>query len=206
MTARPRAPIEDLGDRFWPRPALVVAGCIGLAVLATAHDHLPAQDWKGASGSSGGGPGARRLMSSVASWAIGIAGTIVSLVIAALSLASGQTGPRPIRTFVVDARRQLAPGMVLGTFASAPAVPRTVRMQDEGAVVLQGRPVAILSAPVADARAALDRAPSGAMVPTLRQDASGSPDVLIRCLEVPASMADPVAAPASPVGPRPTRG
>lgn len=138
MRARLQAWIEDLGDQFWLRPALVVASCIGLALLATWYDHLTAAAWTGSStawGYSGGGSGARSLLSAVASSTIGVAGTIFSITIAALSLASGQMGPRLIRNFVRDARNQLALGIFLGTFAYALAVLRTVRTQDEGAFV-----------------------------------------------------------------------
>ena len=113
MSARLRAWIEDLGNQFWLRPALVVAGCIGLAFLATAYDAAtPSVDasW----GYTGGGEGARSLLSAVASSTIDVAGTIFSITIAALSLASGQMGPRLIRNFVRDSRNQLALGIFLG--------------------------------------------------------------------------------------------
>ena len=134
---RIRAWVEDLGDQFWLRPALVVVGCIGLALVATWYDHDTAgsdpssHSW----GYSGGGEGARSLLSAVASSSIGVAGTIFSITIAALSLASGQMGPRLLRNFVRDVRNQIALGIFLGTFAYALTVLRTVRTVDEGKFV-----------------------------------------------------------------------
>ena len=137
MNARLRAWIEDLGDQFWVRPAFVVLLCIGLALLATWFDRLSvaASDATSSWGYSGGGEGARSLLGAVASSSIGVAGTIFSITIAALSLASGQMGPRLLRNFVRDARNQVALGIFLGTFAYALMVLRTVRTIDEGTFV-----------------------------------------------------------------------
>ena len=71
----------------------------------------------------------------MASSSIGVAGTIFSITIAALSLASGQMGPRLLRNFVRDSRNQVALGIFLGTFAYALMVLRTVRTRDEGTFV-----------------------------------------------------------------------
>ncbi len=138
MSARLRAWIEDLGDQFWLRPALVVVLCIALALTATWYDHLAAASSEPSSSSwgySGGGEGARSLLGAVASSSIGVAGTIFSITIAALSLASGQMGPRLLRNFVRDSRNQIALGIFLGTFAYALMVLRTVRTVSEGSFV-----------------------------------------------------------------------
>ena len=138
MNTRLRAWIEDLGDQFWLRPALVVVLCIGLAITATWFDRTYAAASNATSSSwgySGGGEGARSLLGAVASSSIGVAGTIFSITIAALSLASGQMGPRLLRNFVRDARNQVALGIFLGTFAYALMVLRTVRTIDEGTFV-----------------------------------------------------------------------
>ena len=138
MTARIRAWLEDLGDQFWLRPALVVLACLVAAHVAVLVDHTQpfGGDFAGASFIySGGGEGARSLLSSVASSAIGVASTIFSITIAALSLASGQMGPRLLRNFVRDARNQYALGIFLGTFAYALIVLRTVRTAQENAFV-----------------------------------------------------------------------
>ena len=66
---------------------------------------------------------------------MGVAGTTFSITVAALSLASGQMGPRLLRNFVRDPGNQLVLGAFLGTFAYALVVLRTVRSVEEGAFV-----------------------------------------------------------------------
>ena len=80
---------------------------------------------------TGGEAGARALLGAVASSTIGVAGTTFSITVAALSLASGQMGPRLLRNFVRDSGNQYALGIFLGTFAYALVVLRTVRSVDE---------------------------------------------------------------------------
>ncbi|UIY44256.1 DUF2254 domain-containing protein [Methylobacterium radiotolerans] len=136
MKARLQAWVEILGDLFWLRPALIVLGCILLAQfgvwLETAHvvgydASSPNTNW----GYSGGAEGARGLLSAIASSNIGVAGTTFSITIAALTLASGQMGPRLLRNFIRDARNQTVLGIFLGTFAYALMVLRTVRTVEE---------------------------------------------------------------------------
>ncbi|MCJ2072377.1 DUF2254 domain-containing protein [Methylobacterium sp. J-030] len=140
MNARVKAWLEILGDLFWLRPALVVLGCILLAQfgvwLETAHvagydTSSPDANW----GYSGGAEGARALLSAIASSNIGVAGTTFSITIAALTLASGQMGPRLLRNFIRDARNQTVLGIFLGTFAYALMVLRTVRTVEENPFV-----------------------------------------------------------------------
>lgn len=140
MSTRIRAWLETLGDLFWIRPALIVLGCVALAQigvwLETAHiagydASSPDQNW----GYSGGAEGARALLSAVASSTIGVAGTTFSITIAALTLASGQMGPRLLRNFTRDARNQVVLGIFLGTFAYALMVLRTVRTVQESPFV-----------------------------------------------------------------------
>ena len=137
MTPRLRGSLEALGDAFWLRPALVVAGCLLLGEAAVWAERagwkaswLP-EGWLYA----GGEAGARALLGAVATSTIGVAGTTFSITVAALSLASGQMGPRLLRNFVRDAGNQLALGAFLGTFAYALVVLRTVRSVAEGAFV-----------------------------------------------------------------------
>src|SRR6478735_950022 len=140
MSARVKAWLEILGDLFWLRPALVVLGCILLAQvgvwLETAHiarydASSPDTNW----GYSGGAEGARALLSAIASSNIGVAGTTFSITIAALTLATGQMGPRLLRNFIRDARNQTVLGIFLGTFAYALMVLRTVRTVEENPFV-----------------------------------------------------------------------
>ncbi len=137
MTPRLRGWLEALGDAFWLRPALVVAAGALLGEAAVWAERagvraswLP-EGWLYA----GGEAGARALLGAVATSTVGVAGTTFSITVAALSLASGQMGPRLLRNFVRDAGNQLALGAFLGTFAYALVVLRTVRSVEEGAFV-----------------------------------------------------------------------
>lgn len=136
MTARFRQFITALGDTFWLIPAaLVIAGilsAVGLLAIDRA-DALPTGMTQSLWLYNGGGTGARTLLGVIASSAIGVAGTVFSITIAALSLAAGQMGPRLLRNFTRDRGVQLTLGAFLGTFSYALMVLRSVRTQEEGA-------------------------------------------------------------------------
>lgn len=137
MGHRLRGILEMLGDLFWLRPAGIVALGVLLASLAIAADRgsdgFPA--WLSGWIYSGGEAGARDVLGVVASSTIGVAGTVFSITVAALSLASGQMGPRLLRNFTRDRGNQAALGIFLGTFAYALVVLRSVRSVEEGAFV-----------------------------------------------------------------------
>nr|WP_245215342.1 DUF2254 domain-containing protein [Pararoseomonas baculiformis] len=126
-----------MGDAFWIRPAaLVLLGILlgEAAVLAEQKELSPSwlpESWVYA----GGEAGARAMLGAVAGSMIGVAGTTFSITVAALSLASGQMGPRLLRNFVRDPGNQLVLGVFLGTFAYALVVLRTVRSVEEVAFV-----------------------------------------------------------------------
>lgn len=137
MRGKLRDWLEALGDAFWIRPALlVVLGMVlgEFAILAEqSGTKLPwvPDGWVYA----GGEAGARALLSAIATSTIGVAGTTFSITVAALSLASGQMGPRLLRNFVRDPGNQTALGVFLGSFAYALVVLRTVRSVEEVAFV-----------------------------------------------------------------------
>ncbi|RYF32215.1 MAG: DUF2254 domain-containing protein [Comamonadaceae bacterium] len=135
MNARFRKLLNQLGDTFWLVPgAMVLAGILlALALLGVDRSgHLPVwltdSDWL----YNGGGTGARTLLGAIASSTIGVAGTVFSITIAALSLAAGQMGPRLLRNFTRDRGVQMTLGAFLGTFSYALMVLRSVRTQEEG--------------------------------------------------------------------------
>ena len=138
MKARLLKRLADLREAFWLIPFAIVLGGIlagvGLVNLDRAGlvpEALITSAWL----YNGGGTGARTLLGAVASSTIGVAGTVFSITIAALSLAAGQMGPRLLRNFTRDRGNQVTLGIFLGTFAYALMVLRSVRTQDEGAFV-----------------------------------------------------------------------
>jgi uncharacterized membrane protein len=136
MKARIRQLAGRLMESFWLLPALMVLGGIALAFALLAVDRSGSLTVS-VTGSSwlynGGGTGARTLLGAIASSTIGVAGTVFSITIAALSLAAGQMGPRLLRNFTRDRGNQFTLGAFLGTFSYALMVLRSVRTQQEGA-------------------------------------------------------------------------
>jgi uncharacterized membrane protein len=138
VTARIRSYVRSVGETFWLVPGAMVLLGIAAALAMVALDRsgsIPA--WVLASRwlYDGGGTGARTLLGAVASSTIGVAGTVFSITIAALSLAAGQMGPRLLRNFVRDRGNQVTLGVYLGTFSYALIVLRSVRTQEEGPFV-----------------------------------------------------------------------
>ncbi len=135
MKARFRQWMGQLSESFWLMPASMVLGGILLAMTLVAVDRSGAfPGWLADSTwlYNGGGTGARVLLGAVASSTIGVAGTVFSITIAALTLAAGQMGPRLLRNFTRDRGNQFTLGAFLGTFSYALMVLRTVRTQEEG--------------------------------------------------------------------------
>lgn len=139
---------QALADAFWLIPAVLVSllAGLGLAVVEIqARGFSP--DWIPAAVVYGGGEtGARTLLGAVASSSIAVAGTIFSVTLAALSLASNQLGPRLLRNFTQDRGNQLTLGVLLGTFAYTLMVLRSVRGGSDAFVPGLGVSVALLLA------------------------------------------------------------
>ncbi len=138
MIARARKLLSDLGEVFWLLPGIMVLlgifGAMGMLAIDRSGMVPPVllkQDWL----YNGGGTGARTLLGAVASSTIGVAGTVFSITIAALSLAAGQMGPRLLRNFTRDRGNQFTLGVFLGTFSYSLMVLRTVRDQDNNTFV-----------------------------------------------------------------------
>lgn len=135
MPAHLRKWLTALADDFWPLPALLtVAGIVGAVALVSLDRGGTLRAWllDNAWVYNGGGTGARTLLGAIAASTIGVAGTVFSITIAALTLAAGQMGPRLLRNFTHDRGVQLTLGIFLGTFAYALMVLRSVRTQAEG--------------------------------------------------------------------------
>jgi uncharacterized membrane protein len=118
---------------YWFIPSLMaVAGAV-LALVMTAIDKavdigdVPFLAWT----FSGGPEGARSVLSVIATSIMNTAGVAFTVTIAALSLASGQFGPRLLDNFMRDRGNQLVLGTFLGTFLYCLLVLRTARGDDE---------------------------------------------------------------------------
>jgi uncharacterized membrane protein len=107
---------DSLLSSFWFVPTLMLAIVIGLAIATLAIDAaFNIQNIKIFGGIFAKGPqGAGRVLSTIASSMLTVAGTTFSIAIVALQLASSQFGPRMLRDFMQDRVSQI----VLGTFTS----------------------------------------------------------------------------------------
>jgi uncharacterized membrane protein len=128
---------DRLRSSFWFVPAGMASLAVALAFAAVALDEAGTGDWLRRLGWSytGGAEGASLLLSTVAGSMIAIAGTVFSMTLVALSLASSQLGPRLLRNFMRDTANQVALGTFVATFVYCLLVLRTIRRADEVAFV-----------------------------------------------------------------------
>ena len=135
MKARLLGLWDSLRTSFWFVPSLMALAAVALAVGTVRLDTSLIGKKAAASIGwlwSGGADGARSLLSTVGSSMITVAGTVFSITIAALTLASGQFGPRLLRNFTRDLGNQLVLGTFVATYLYCLLVLRTVRGQAEG--------------------------------------------------------------------------
>lgn len=128
---------DRLRSSFWFVPAAMACVAAALAVSAVELDKAVADHWLQRIGwsYSGGAAGASLLLGTVAGSMIAIAGTVFSMTLVALSLASSQLGPRLLRNFMRDTANQVVLGTFVATFVYCLLVLRTIRRADEGAFV-----------------------------------------------------------------------
>ena len=128
---------DRLRSSFWFVPASMACLAAVLALGAVELDESATDDWLVSLGwtYSGGAEGASLLLSTVAGSMIAIAGTVFSMTLVVLSLASSQLGPRLLRNFMRDTINQVVLGTFVATFVYCLLVLRTIRRADESAFV-----------------------------------------------------------------------
>lgn len=128
---------DRLRSSFWFVPAAMACLAAALALSAVAIDEAAGDDWLQRLGwsYSGGAEGASLLLGTVAGSMIAIAGTVFSMTLVAMSLASSQLGPRLLRNFMRDTANQVVLGTFVATFVYCLLVLRTIRRADEVAFV-----------------------------------------------------------------------
>lgn len=126
---------DRVRSSFWFLPSLMALVAVGLSFLTVALDQSVTEKWLRGLGwiYSGGTEGASAVLQTIAGSMITIAGTVFSLTLVALSLASSQFGPRLLRNFMRDTANQLVLGTFIFTFLYCLLVLRTIR-RDEGSV------------------------------------------------------------------------
>jgi uncharacterized membrane protein len=143
MRSRLHAFREWLGDVFWVIPALLSVSGVLLAELALRFEAPGIGTMPRALIFADDISGARSLLGIIAGSAIGVAGTIFSITIAALSLTSGQMGPRLLRNFIRDGGNKWALGLFLLTFAYCIELQRGMGAPDSPSVPHLGLALAV---------------------------------------------------------------
>ncbi len=126
---RPLAKIWNrLRGTYWFLPAVMIAGCVGMAYLMLTLDQIRVADnvkhlaWIYTRDPTG----ARDLLSVVSQSAITVAGVVFSITVVSLTLASNQFGTRVLKSFARDSGNQVVLGTLLGTFLYGILVMRRV--------------------------------------------------------------------------------
>ncbi len=126
---------ERLRTSYWFVPMLMLIAAVLMAWLAIYADtqvNLHERDWL-AWALVASSAGATAVMSTVAGSMVTIAGVVFSITLVALSLASGQFGPRMLRNFIRDRINQSALGAFLATFLYCLLVLSAIRHGDAAA-------------------------------------------------------------------------
>ena len=120
---------EGLRTSLWFVPAVMtVAAIVAAATVEIDRRLLADARTAGLDLAFGGGvEGARGVLGAIAGSIIAVTGTVFSITIVALQLASSQFTPRVLRNFTSDRGNQVVLGVFIGTFTYALLVLRTVR-------------------------------------------------------------------------------
>ena len=129
-SSRPGLAWTRVRDSLWLLPSIAVVVGAGLAtfivrVPAPAVESRLAWVWL----FGGGAEGARGVLSAIAGSLITVTGTVFSVTIVALQLASSQFTPRLLRSFVADRVNQTVLAVFIGTFTYSLLVLRTIRAE-----------------------------------------------------------------------------
>lgn len=125
---------NDLKDSLWLLPSICTVVCAALAmILVTVDSGLNTRNsvLRSPLLFGGGAEGARGVLTAIAGSVVTVTGTIFSVVIVALQLASGQFTPRVMRHFTGDRINQAVLAVMIGTFTYCLLVLRTVRTTDD---------------------------------------------------------------------------
>ncbi|WP_323844945.1 DUF2254 domain-containing protein [Microbulbifer magnicolonia] len=117
-----------LRSSFWGVPLLMILSAIALANILRLVDawldpaSLTGFDWLRLRDPDS----ARALLSVIAGSTITVAGTVFSITVVALTLASNQFGPRLVRNFIRDRGTQISLGIFLATFVYSLVTMRSI--------------------------------------------------------------------------------
>mgnify|MGYP003947693545 CR=1 FL=1 len=129
---RTQVRLREFSEQFW-----FIPGLMSIAGLLLAEIGIRAErDWAIPTSLrfvySGGEEGSRTLLAAIAGTTIGVAGTVFSITIAALSYSAGSMGPRLLKNFTRDRGNQVVLGIFIGSFTFSLFSLRAVRGEGEG--------------------------------------------------------------------------
>lgn len=127
----------ELKSTFWFLPVLMIAITIAMALgLLYLDNHLEIdQDGFKAFLFVGSSDSARVILSTISGAMITVAGTVFSITLVALTLASSQFGPRLIRNFMYDRINQVVLGAYISTYIYCLIVLNTITGEDYSAYI-----------------------------------------------------------------------
>ena len=134
VSARFQARWDDVKEGLWFLPACGTLTCAAMALLLVKLDSTLTLSNRFTSSSlffGAGVEGARGVLSAIAASIVTVTGTIFSIVIVALQLASSQFTPRVMRHFTGDRINQAVLAVMIGTFTYCMLVLRSVRAADD---------------------------------------------------------------------------
>ena len=120
---------DELADTLWLVPSLCTVLAVILAFVLVRVDETVKLSDRATSTPwlyGGGAEGARGVLTSIASTMITVAGTVFSITILTLQLASSQFTPRVLRHFTGDRGVQLVLGVFIGNFTYCLLVLRSI--------------------------------------------------------------------------------
>jgi uncharacterized membrane protein len=109
---------DELKSTFWFVPVLIMTGTIAIAFFSVWLDSQISLSREGVGRYLfiGSIDSARSILATVSGAMIGVAGTVFSITLVALTLASSQFGPRLIRNFMYERLNQVVLGSYVSTY------------------------------------------------------------------------------------------
>lgn len=128
---------EEIKSSFWFLPSLIILLSIGAAVGLIYVDNLVHIKLSGVIRYvfTGSADSARSVLSTISSAMIGVAGTVFSITLVALSLASGQFGSRLLRNFMTERINQIVLGAYISTYVYSLIVLNSIYNTDQAEFV-----------------------------------------------------------------------
>jgi uncharacterized membrane protein len=120
---------NQLTSTFWFVPSLIIVGTIAIAIISIYIDGIVEISHRGIGRYLfiDSADSARSILTTISGAMIGVAGTVFSITLVALTLASSQFGPRLIKNFMYDRLNQVVLGSYVATYIYCLIVLNTIK-------------------------------------------------------------------------------